>query len=352
MRLPGGVVAPADNIRNVRSGGCLLQSTNSVGFTKMDAANTRRFRRALLKWYGAHKRELPWRKDKDPYRVWVSEVMLQQTRVAAVIAYYERFMTRFPDVIALARARESSVLAAWSGLGYYRRAKALHAAAKVVAFERGGKFPPNSSELQQLPGIGRYTAAAIASIAFDEPCAVVDGNVERVLARKTGEAQTRSQAWILANALLERERPGDFNQAVMELGATVCTPKQPECSGCPVSAWCCTKGSGGSGTQRARNRATMAFVLSRREGKVFLVKRSAAASLMPGMWELPTAGENAGERECMLLKHSITSTDYIVRVLDGEADSVANGKWVPVGQLERLALTGLARKILKRAGII
>src|SRR5579872_3034311 len=144
---------------------------------------TEDFRRLLLAWYDQHARDLPWRRDRDPYRVWVSEIMLQQTRVAAVIEHYEEFLRRFPTVQKLAAAREASVLAAWSGLGYYRRARMLHGAAKLIARERGGVFPECSKELEKLPGIGRYTAAAIASIAFDEPVAVVDGNVERVLQR-------------------------------------------------------------------------------------------------------------------------------------------------------------------------
>ncbi len=153
----------------------------------MDSQRSDAFRRQLLEWYDAHARDLPWRQDHDPYRVWVSEIMLQQTRVAAVIAHYHEFLRRFPTVAKLAAAREASVLAAWSGLGYYRRARMLHAAAKVVARKRGGKFPETSEGWQELPGIGRYTSAAIASIAFGEAVAVVDGNVERVLERVSGE---------------------------------------------------------------------------------------------------------------------------------------------------------------------
>ena len=185
-----------------------------------------------------HRRELPWRRDADPYRVWVSEIMLQQTRVAAVMDHYARFLQKFPTVQALAAAREASVLAVWSGLGYYHRARRMHQAAKVIARERNGSFPRTAEEWRELPGIGRYTAAAIASIAFGEAVAVVDGNVERVLDRVFGAVEGREAAWQRAEALLDRERPGDFNQAMMELGATVCTPRAPQCPMCPLHDWC------------------------------------------------------------------------------------------------------------------
>jgi A/G-specific adenine glycosylase len=185
------------------------------------------FRARLLAWYDAHARDLPWRKRHDPYRVWVSEIMLQQTRVAAVIEHYREFLRRFPTVQKLAAAREASVLAAWSGLGYYRRARMLHTAAKLVIRESDGKFPKTAQEWRDLPGIGRYTAAAIASIAFGEPVAVVDGNVERALQRIHQKACTGGEIWAAAASLLDPHRPGDFNQAMMELGATVCTPRTP-----------------------------------------------------------------------------------------------------------------------------
>ena len=210
---------------------------------KLDAElRERLFRAQLLAWYDAHARDLPWRESRDPYRVWLSEIMLQQTRVAAVIAHYHEFLRRFPTVEKLARAREASVLAAWSGLGYYRRARMLHAAAKVVARERGGKFPETMEGLRGLPGIGRYTAAAIASIAFGEAVAVVDGNVERVLQRFSGQRLAGEKFWLSAERLLDRARPGDFNQAMMELGATVCTPRAPACLTCPVVELCATRG--------------------------------------------------------------------------------------------------------------
>src|ERR1700686_5711897 len=185
------------------------------------------FRALLLAWYEAHARDLPWRESCDPYRVWVSEIMLQQTRVAAVIAHYHEFLRRFPTVEKLARAREASVLAAWSGLGYYRRARMLHAAAKVVVRERDGKFPETAEEWRALPGVGRYTAAAIASIAFDEPVAVVDGNVERVLQRFSGRRMAGEDFWLAADGLLDRERPGDFKQGMMRRQVTVALMSAP-----------------------------------------------------------------------------------------------------------------------------
>jgi len=243
------------------------------------------FASSLLAWYDQHARELPWREDRDPYRVWVSEMMLQQTRVAAVLEHYRRFLNKFPTVSKLAATRESSVLAAWSGLGYYRRARMLHAAAKLVVKEYQGKFPRASEGLRHLPGIGRYTAAAIASIAYDEPVAVVDGNVERVLERMSGKRLTGEQAWNKANHLLDPDRPGDFNQAMMELGATICLPRQPQCLLCPVSGFCAARGELRAEAARPRQRKRKIFFgLARRNGHVLLVQRGKTESLMPGMW--------------------------------------------------------------------
>ncbi len=192
------------------------------------------FRQSLLDWYDGNRRDLPWRCEPEPYRVWVSEIMLQQTRVAAVLEHYARWMERFPTVHDLAKAREQTVLALWSGLGYYHRARRMHQAAKVIVRERNGEFPISAEAWRELPGIGRYTAAAIASIAFGEPVAVVDGNVERVLNRLFGSSMNGEGNWQRAEALLDRARPGDFNQAMMELGATVCTPRAPQCLICPL----------------------------------------------------------------------------------------------------------------------
>ena len=315
----------------------------------------RKFRKRLLAWYDGNKRDLPWRQDRDPYRVWVSEIMLQQTRVAAVLDYYHRFLRRFPTVGKLAAAREASVLAAWSGLGYYRRARMLHAAAKKIVAEPGGKFPASAGELCELPGIGRYTAAAIASIAFAEPVAVVDGNVSRVLERIQGKTLGGEEVWREAEGLLHRSRPGDFNQAMMELGATVCLPKQPNCLVCPVVELCVSRGQLSKPVKRPRQKKReIHYTLARRNRSVFLVQRPPEASLMPSMWELPeipNPAEVAGE-PTFTLRHSITVTDYTVRVREGPLPEDLPGKWVARSRLNSMALTGLARKILRAARVI
>jgi A/G-specific adenine glycosylase len=311
----------------------------------------KKFRRRLLTWYDLHRRALPWRASRDPYRVWLSEIMLQQTRVAAVIEHYREFLRRFPTVKKLAGAREASVLAAWSGLGYYRRARMLHAAAKVIAREHGGKFPANEAGLRALPGVGRYTAAAIASIAFEEPVAVVDGNVERVLQRVSGKRLAGEELWTAATHLLDSKRPGDFNQAMMELGATVCTPRAPGCLTCPVIELCATRGELAATTKPApQNKREIHYALDLREGQVFLVQRARNASLMPGMWELPELpSPNGAASASLTLRHTITVTDYTVQVWREGGPSRVAGKWIPVERLPQVALTGLARKILRKA---
>jgi A/G-specific adenine glycosylase len=314
----------------------------------------KQFRRRLLAWYGAYRRDLPWRANRDPYRVWLSEIMLQQTRVAAVIEHYQEFLRRFPAVEKLAAAREASVLAAWSGLGYYRRARMLHATAKVVAREYGGKFPKTAEAWRALPGVGRYTAAAIASIAFDEPVAVVDGNVERVLQRVSGKRLAGEELWQAAGDLLDAKRPGDFNQAMMELGAVVCTPHAPACLTCPVVELCVTRGELPPAAKPAgQKRREIHYALDRRDGEVFLIRRPQEVSLMPGMWELPelTRSNGAG-RPSLTLRHSITVTDYTVRVWRGATPSGVDGKWIPLERLRQVALTGLARKILRKAEML
>jgi A/G-specific adenine glycosylase len=280
--------------------------------------------------------------------------MLQQTRVVAVIDHYQEFLRRFPTVEKLAVARETSVLAAWSGLGYYRRARMLHAAAKVIVREHGGKFPASEAGLRALPGIGRYTAAAIASIAFDEPVAVVDGNVERVLQRVTGKRLAGEELWAAANRLLDAKRPGDFNQAMMELGAVVCTPRAPACLTCPVMELCASRGEMAATSRPGRQRKReIHYTLAIRDRAVFLVQRPRSASLMAGMWELPEVVHmGAAGAPSFMLRHSITVTDYSVRVWRNTAPVGMAGKWVAVDRLPRVALTGLARKILRHAEIL
>jgi A/G-specific adenine glycosylase len=320
------------------------------------ARKLRAFRTRLLAWYDGNKRDLPWRVTKDAYRVCISEIMLQQTRVAVVKQYYPRFLVKFPTVRDLARARLASVLAAWSGLGYYRRARALHAAAKVLVAKHGGRFPQTADELQSLPGVGRYTAAAIASIAFDEPTPVVDGNVERVITRLLAHNYESRQLWKAAGEILDTTRPGDFNQAMMELGATVCLPRQPLCQSCPVFGWCAGRGEFGDRPVEKRKKAILRYCLATDKDAVFLVQRPAGASLMAGMWELPEIAPGAGfpsnRNGGFKLRHSITITDYTVEVLHGEPPEGSNGRWIPRSRVSAMPLTGLTRKIFRRSNII
>ena len=313
--------------------------------------NEAMFRRRLLRWFQQSQRTLPWRGETDPYRILVSEIMLQQTRVAVVEDRYRKFVAQFPSVERLARAREETVLAAWSGLGYYRRARALHQAAKEIAAR--GAFPAVADELRELPGIGRYTAAAVASIAFGQPVAVVDGNVKRVLDRVTHrqapmQRMPEKDYWQTAGKLLDKRRPGDFNQAMMELGALVCLPAQPLCHACPVAGLCSSRGPREKVKGPQRRKAVLQYALARRNGSVLLRQRDRESSLMPGMWELPeiTPGKR-NETPLLTLRHSITTTDYSVLVFAAAA-ATATGRWVPVHTAERLPLTGLTRKILRK----
>jgi A/G-specific adenine glycosylase len=318
-----------------------------VSFVFIRGQTLAAFRARLLSWYDQARRKLPWRGETDPYRILVSEIMLQQTRVAVVEQRYQLFLGQFPTAQRLARARETSVLAAWSGLGYYRRARSLHAAAKEAA--RNGGFPATASELTQLPGIGRYTAAAVASIAYGEPVAVVDGNVKRVLDRLTGRELSEADYWQTAQALLDRDRPGDFNQAMMELGAVICLPGQPRCEECPVFEMCLSRGPTARKAEKPRKKTTVRYLFFSQEGNVFLQQRPPDSSLMPGMWELPLMADAVNGRKPLLkLKHSITVTDYDVRVFAGGKTIPRRGRWVPVKSANRLPLTGLARKILKK----
>jgi A/G-specific adenine glycosylase len=339
------------------------------------------FRRRLMSWYRLHARELPWRGVSDPYRTWVSEVMLQQTRVAAVIEHYHDFLRRFPTILALALARDEEVLAAWSGLGYYRRARMLHKAAKFIIEERGGVLPNTAAELRTLPGIGEYTCAAIASIAFGESVPVLDGNVERVLLRLLGrpeEGTTISRTFLQrqAAALVPRRRldtrtnaAGDHNQAMMELGATICLPKAPLCLNCPVFSMCKTRGEHVTLLRAAQRSRPVAHLLSlRKRGpvtQVLLERRADDVSLMAGMYELPPLPLDVVEgREPMLrLRHAITNTNYYVQVFapQGPTDralrkAVPAAKtdlhWVRTSRLLSLPLTGLARKILQRLDVM
>jgi A/G-specific adenine glycosylase len=252
--------------------------------------------RALLGWYARNRRDLPWRRADDPYRIWVSEVMLQQTTVKTALLYYEPFLRRFPSLQSLAEEPEDEVLAAWSGLGYYHRARNLHRGAQHVAERHGGVFPRSLEAALSVPGVGLYTASAILSIAHGLPLPVVDGNVRRVLARlfAVGGPESRRDGpfYDLAETLLDREHPGDWNQALMELGATVCTPHRPACPACPLRARCQARALGRAEefpegrARRAPVGVTVAAALVERDGRVLLVKRP-EGRLLGRMWEVP-----------------------------------------------------------------
>jgi A/G-specific adenine glycosylase len=336
----------------------------------------------LLEWYARNRRDLPWRLSTDPYAIWVSEIMLQQTRVAVVVERYRVFLARVPTLVSLALAPEQEVLALWSGLGYYRRARMLHKAAQFVAENLGGNLPARAEQLQLLPGIGAYTAAAVASIAYGQRMAVVDGNVERVLcrlagweagSRKGGGAALRRKITDLAGHLLDPAQPGDFNQAVMELGATVCTPRSPQCLVCPLNADCKTRGEHKTPRRAPMISRVVAHALSvrtprtprKRRGEagreVLLEQRSAELTVMPGMWELPRLRNAAVPQQNlrMTVRHAIMQVNYYVQIRtvfedDVDVMTIAGGerRWVPLREAATMALTGLTRKVLKRAHLL
>ena len=256
---------------------------------------------ALLRHFDAHQRSMPWRETSDPYAIWVSEVMLQQTRVDTVIPYWERWLDRFPTVGDLAAADLDDVLKEWEGLGYYSRARNLHRAARMVRERFEGRVPDDVDTLRELPGVGEYTAGAVASIAYDVPTPAVDGNVRRVLARLCDlEAPTPAQLRELAAALVPPARPGDFNQALMELGATICTPRSPSCPSCPVADWCAARALGVQEDRpvpkerRAVPEEQIRTAVLVREDGALLMARRPEAGLLGGLWEFP--GSGPGER--------------------------------------------------------
>lgn len=252
----------------------------------------------LLAWFDAHRRDLPWRRTEDPYRILVAEFLLQRTRVASGTAYYERFLRRFPDVESLARAPLADVLREWEGLGFYRRARNLHAAAKAIAERHGGDVPSRAADLRELPGIGPYTAGAVASIAFGERVSAVDGNAIRVIARlfrieeDVSHGPGRRRVHALAKDLVPASRPGAFNQALMELGATVCVPRAPACTRCPLEDLCLAREAGiqaslpRSAPPRAVRVVPVAFAYAESKGRVLLVRRP-EGGLLGGLWSLP-----------------------------------------------------------------
>ena len=361
------------------------QEAEGLGFSALA------FRRRLGAWYRENARELPWRGVGDPYATWLSEIMLQQTRVATVMDRYKEFLLRFPTIHDLAVADEEDVLALWSGLGYYRRARMLHRGAQFVDREFGGKLPRSAAKLRTLPGVGEYTGAAIASIAFGESVAVLDGNVERVLLRVLGQveekgAKARARLVDAAQRLMPaasrrssgENAAGDHNQAMMELGATICLPRAPLCLQCPVMEMCRTRGEHATGARAKMQSRTVAHLLAlRKRGvatEVLLERRAANASLMAGMLELPVlpAGAIQGREPILRLRHAITTTNYYVQIFsegvlpregvqEPEAGSplleqllAAKGdlKWVATTKLSQQPLTGLARKALQRLNLM
>ena len=264
-------------------------------------AHSSRLRASILRWYDREKRDLPWRQTRDPYAIWISEIMLQQTRVDAVIPYYERFLARFPDIASLAVAREPDVLAAWSGLGYYTRARHLRAGAQVLVREHQARLPDDPAALLRIPGIGAYTAGAIASVAFDRPAAAVDGNVIRVLARIEGlrgrrdDPKLRDAVTRTAHALAHGPRPRDWTQALMELGATLCRPRDPLCEHCPARALCVAHrgGTPDAYPEPARKPPTKparrVLLLARSARRLLLTRTPGARTGSGTTWTLPSA---------------------------------------------------------------
>jgi A/G-specific adenine glycosylase len=320
----------------------------------------------LVAWYRQGHRDLPWRRTGDPYRIWVSEIMLQQTRAQAVIPYYERFLKRFPNVEALAGAGEEEVLALWSGLGYYSRARNLRRAAGRI--RAAGGFPGDYHAIRQLPGVGDYTAAAIASIAFGLPHAVLDGNVLRVVARVENDAadiaspRTRERFRQVAQQWLDRRSPGTFNQALMELGATVCLARNPLCLLCPVSSLCRARAEGTAAQLPVKLRkvepATVngTLLVIHRKGRVLLRQRAAGERRMAGFWELPTPDHLPRARVTDAIgtvRHSITHHRYVLAVVRASATPAGAGfRWFLARELGGIPLSTSARKALKLAGVL
>ena len=341
----------------------------------------------LLSWYAVCRRDLPWRRTRDPYAIWVSEVMLQQTRVETVIPYYERFLTRFPTAMALAEAPPDDVLAAWSGLGYYRRARLLLDGARVVA-GKGGVVPGDRASLLEVPGIGKYTAGAIASIAFGQPVGLVDGNVARVLARLFAidddmRKKGMRTAEVLADEIVARSDPGAWNQALMELGATVCTPRSPACEICPLASLCRARAAGRvaelpvlSPKAAPLGQRVQSVVAVRAGDGGILLARRRSERRFGGLWEPPSIDGPPRSRPQLsawlpvgkmkrvgavehVLSHRRLSVDVmradltgLIEAKDLPADAGYDGiKVVPERELDDLGMATLARKVLAAAGI-
>jgi A/G-specific adenine glycosylase len=337
----------------------------------------------LLAWYDVSGRSLPWRGIGDPYRIWVSELMLQQTRVDTVLRHYDRFLERFGDLETLAAAELDEVLAAWSGLGYYRRARNLHAGAQRIVDELGGVFPREPELLATLPGVGRYTVGAILSSTFDAKLPILDGNVVRVLSRlfevegAADRAPVKRRLWALAEAVLPDRRPGDFNQALMDLGATVCLPRTPDCDACPLAEHCAAKADGRQLELPAAPRRTkvrhvdrVAVLLLGGDSRFEVVRRP-PTGLLAGLWELPSAELDAGgspaavaaslagvEVEARgIVEHRFSHRHWTVHVFAGRSDGRATARdgqdasrrRVTVDELGDLGLPTVSRKAIEVA---
>ena len=342
----------------------------------MPAANIAELRRRLLRWYERNQRDLPWRRTSDPYAIWISETMLQQTQVNTVIPYYERFVRAFPSIAALDRAPMAKVLALWSGLGYYRRAENLKKSARILTESYGGQLPDNYSDLRKLPGIGAYTAGALLSIAFDKPFPAVDGNARRVLERLFLPAY-KKQLHDAARSLVSKTKPGQFNQSLMELGSVICTSSTPRCAACPVEALCAAQSRQRIARllskKRVQARAVIwPLVIVRSNGKLLLARR-AQDGVLAGLWELP-GGEttqppalqdllrdylpeqqhDSGAHISRLgeVTHSITNRRIRAPVFLIESPSnvrldKARWRWVAPVALERQPTSAMTRKAVK-----
>jgi A/G-specific adenine glycosylase len=315
-------------------------------------------RRKLAKWYDSAKRDLPWRRTTDPYAITVSEILLQQTQVVTVVPYYERWLKLFPTWHALARAGERDVIKAWEGLGYYRRARNLHALAKVIARD-GGELPRNEKGLRALPGIGPYTAAAVGSIAFGLPLAVLDGNVMRVVTRllalrdDISRPQTRAKLQEIADAFLDRRDPSAHNQAVMELGATVCLPRRPMCPMCPLQAGCAGRNRAEEFPVKSRaaqvKRAEIVAVL--KKGKRFYCEQASEGKPWHGLWRFPDFDPARMERGegIARIKYGITKYSVTMEAVSAKWNSraPATGRYLTADEMRALAFAAPHRKLIR-----